>query len=174
MHLLTVTTLAVLWVAAATAQQLPAPRPCPHEAQTPVEKSSRLQRILRQKGFEALVDEIVRPQRLLWDQFQEALRKPDGMMYFSLSAQGAMLGEMIGYLISQSDTELLLGMSSPDTPELTLKLAAPAGRDLEPGTRVLFEGRARDFTPVPFMVAVEVDPTAISFLPPAKQPSAAQ
>lgn len=142
--------------------QQPVPRPCPDQ-QT---DTQRLQTLLREKGVQALVDEVTRPQRELWQRIRKAVLAPDGPVYFSEAMDGALVPEMSGYLISQSPTELVLGVSAPDAPDVVLRLDAPLTRNLAYGTRILFAGRAREFTTDPLTVTFDVSLKDVAFLPP--------
>jgi hypothetical protein len=148
----------LLFTAAAFAQATR--RPC-----TADDRSRTLQTVLRERGVDALIEEVTRPQRELWTRMKAALAADDGVEYFRMGVNGALLPEMSGTLISQSPAELVLGISDPGTPEVTLRLDAPFGRQLEPGARVLFTGVAVAFLPYPFNLTVDVKRAGVSFLP---------
>src|SRR5436190_9863876 len=115
------------------AQTTQPPRPCP-----PEKAVTRLQRLLREKGTDAVVDEVLRPGRELWVQIEEALLKPDGSMYFSDHIESTLLPEMSGVLVSQNGSDLLLAMSGTDVPEVTFRLETPARESGAVGATVLF------------------------------------
>ena len=66
-----------------------------------------------------------------------------------------------GTLIQQKPAlnpkELVVGITSPDTPEVTLKLETPLRGKADPGTVLQFEGVASAFTKDPFMLTFDVD-----------------
>ncbi len=95
---------------------------------------------------------------------------PDAEALFERSYKDALLpgavmpGQgMRGIVISAtppaSPTELVLAMSDESTPEATLRFirGQSLGRPAPPGTKVEFEGVAKEFTRSPFMVIFEVE-----------------
>ena len=66
-----------------------------------------------------------------------------------------------GTLISQKPAlnpkELVVGITSPDTPEVTLKLETPLRGKAEPGTVIQFAGVPSAFSKDPFMLTFDVD-----------------
>ena len=66
-----------------------------------------------------------------------------------------------GKLISQKPAlrpkELVVGISSPDTPEVTLKFENALPGKAEPGTTIEFEGVPSAFTKEPFMLTFDVE-----------------
>jgi len=91
-----------------------------------------------------------------------------GQQYFDTSVKGAALPggangvtKFKGTLISQKPAlnpkELVLGISTPDTPEVTLKLETALRGKADPGTVIHFEGVASAFTKDPFMLTFDVD-----------------
>ena len=107
---------------------------CPHSgctddstaASVPAREGGHaLQRLLREKGTDAVVDEILRPGRELWAQIKDALLKPDGSMYFSDHVESTLLPEMSGVLVTQDGSDLLVAMSGADVPDVTLRLQTP-------------------------------------------------
>jgi hypothetical protein len=133
-------------------------------------ESERLQKLLRQKGVDALIEEVVRPQREFWQKIKAALLDSDGSRAYSEQIKSAVLPELSGTLISetqisQTEHELVLGVSAPGVPDVTLRLDSPLRQKVEPGVRVLFVGVAIEFRPTPFMLVLRVKSADVSFLP---------
>jgi hypothetical protein len=78
-------------------------------------------------------------------------------------------------LISQEPARnprtLVLGMSNPTTPEVTLKLDAPMAGSAEPGTVLEFRGVAESFSKEPFRVIFDVEKTNVSGWPAPAAPA---
>jgi len=142
------------------AQTTQPPRPCPPERAV-----TRLQRLLREKGTDAVVDEILRPGRELWAQIKDALLKPDGSMYFSDHVESTLLPEMSGVLVTQDGSDLLVAMPGADVPDVTLRLQTPVRESGAVGATVIFAGTPVEFSRFPFMVIMLVRGEEIRFLP---------
>jgi tetratricopeptide (TPR) repeat protein len=108
------------------------------------------------------------PQAALWKSIKDQLTADAGQQYFDTSVKGAALPggangvtKFKGTLISQKPAlnpkELVLGISTPDTPEVTLKLETALRGKADPGTVIHFEGVASAFTKDPFMLTFDVD-----------------
>jgi tetratricopeptide (TPR) repeat protein len=108
------------------------------------------------------------PQAALWKSIKDQLTADAGQQYFDTSVKGAALPggangvtKFKGTLISQKPAlnpkELVLGITSPDTQEVTLKLENPLRGKAEPGTVIQFEGVPSAFTKEPFMLTFDVD-----------------
>jgi hypothetical protein len=134
-------------------------------AQVRTSESEHLASILRLKGIEGLIDEACRPQRGKWTQIMKRLSQPDSLQYFLEIMKSAVMPESCGTLISQTGNELALAMLDRSTADVTLRLETPLPQPLEPGTRVLFTGVAREFVARPLMVLVDALPD-VRFIPP--------
>jgi tetratricopeptide (TPR) repeat protein len=108
------------------------------------------------------------PQLALWKSIKDQLVADTGQQYFDTSVKGAAIPGGVkgvtkfkGTLISQKPAlnpkELVLGITSPDTPEVTLKLENPLRGKADPGTVIRFEGVPSAFTKEPFMLIFDVD-----------------
>lgn len=101
------------------------------------------------------------PQLALWVNIKNQLTGPNGDQYFNSSMKGAAVPRLRGALISQQPAvrpkELVLGISDPNTPEVTLRMETPLPGKAEPGTQLEFEGVPRNFSKEPFMVTFDVD-----------------
>jgi tetratricopeptide (TPR) repeat protein len=108
------------------------------------------------------------PQAALWKSIKDQLTADAGQQYFDATVKGAALPggansvtKFKGTLISQKPAlnpkELVLGVTTPDTPEVTLKLETPLRGKAEPGTVIHFEGVPSAFTKEPFMLTFDVD-----------------
>lgn len=128
-------------------------------------EASRLARLLREKGTDALVDEILRSGRELWAQVKESLSKPDGTIYFAEKMQSAKLPELSGTLLSTSGPDLLLNLSGTDMPEVILRLETPVPDPVQVGGTVLFAGVPIEFSPAPLSVLMVARGDEIRFLP---------
>jgi tetratricopeptide (TPR) repeat protein len=108
------------------------------------------------------------PQAALWKSIKDQLTADAGQQYFDTSVKGAGLPggangvkKFKGKLISQKPAlnpkELVVGISKPDTPEVTLKLETALRGKAAPGTEIQFEGVPSAFTKDPFMLTFDVD-----------------
>ena len=108
------------------------------------------------------------PQLALWKTIKDQLTSANGEQYFETSVKGAGLPggangvtKFKGKLISQKPAlrpkELVVGISSPDTPEVTLKFENALPGKAEPGTTIEFEGVPSAFTKEPFMLTFDVE-----------------
>src|SRR5437879_5621705 len=94
-------------------------RPCATVQQLK-EDSDRLQ-LLREKGVDALVEDLLRRGREFWMSQKQRLLQSDASTYFAEAVQGATsYPEMSGVLILQNGKELLLSPSGADAPEVAL------------------------------------------------------
>jgi hypothetical protein len=111
------------------------------------------------------------PQLALWKSVKDQLTAENGQQYFEMTVKGAALPggangitKFKGTLIQQKPAlnpkELVVGITSPDTPEVTLKLETPLRGKADPGTVLQFEGVASAFTKDPFMLTFDVDSNA--------------
>lgn len=102
----------------------------------------------------------------LWRRIKATLQR-DGLAYFERDMKGRIVpgplvgvhklkGTVISSVPVNSATILILGMPETRTPEVTLRLSAPLGKTIAPGTAVEFEGTATEFSQGPFMLTFEV------------------
>jgi hypothetical protein len=121
-----------------------------------VDDYSRLQKALRERGKDGLVDELYRPAYQLWSSIRRELQGNNGRAYFSESMERAELPELIGTVKTQEGTDLVLSISDSTQAEVTLRFDAPMESLIQPGTKVTFKGVAMQFTESPFMLYLEV------------------
>ncbi|HOK45435.1 MAG TPA: tetratricopeptide repeat protein [Bryobacteraceae bacterium] len=127
--------------------------------------------------------EASNPSLALWVRLKSALTGEDGAQYFEGSMKDALVPPedqpaFTGHVISQDGTRaarsVVLGISDPNTPEVTLKFETPLPGVAAPGTKIQFRGVAREFTREPFMVTFEAEKKDIIGWPeppPAKKAS---
>src|SRR5262249_38616555 len=88
--------------------------------------------------------------------------------YFESSVKGAGLpggangvtkfkAKLVSTKPAVNPKELVLAISTPDQPEVTLKFEAALRGKADPGTEISFEGVARAFTEQPFMLTFDVE-----------------
>ena len=106
------------------------------------------------------------PQGALWKQLREALL--ENSAYWEDSVKGALIPggahdvyTLHGTLVSATSTELVLGMSDPKIPDVTLWLDSPLPGTMDPGGKIEFEGVASAFVREPFMLTFEVQKSKI-------------
>jgi tetratricopeptide (TPR) repeat protein len=87
-----------------------------------------------------------------WAKIRRRLQAADGEKYFAESMKNSALPRMKGTVISLAGTDVTVGLLSPTTPEVVLKLAAPS--DLKTGAAIEFEGTMDSFTANPFLLTV--------------------
>ena len=116
------------------------------------------------------------PSLALWKTIKDSLTGPTGDMYFESSMKGAALpggangvtkfqGKLVSMKPALNPKELVLAISTADTPEVTLKFEAPLHGKADPGTEISFEGVASAFTKDPFMVTFDVDKAKVDGWP---------
>jgi len=89
--------------------------------------------------------------------------------------KGAKLPKLRGTVVSAKPKEILLALSDPTTPEVTLKFETPVRADA--GATLVFEGVADSFSKEPFMLtltAEKSDVEGLSAAPAAKKPAPAK
>jgi hypothetical protein len=104
------------------------------------------------------------PARALWRAVKRALEAPDGEAYFELNVKGAQLlplkGTLISALINDGVSKLTLGMTDPNTADVTL-VVHTGERKIKskptPGASIEFEGIAIEFTKTPFMLTFDLN-----------------
>jgi hypothetical protein len=108
------------------------------------------------------------PQLAVWKAIKESLLAPNGEMYFESSLKGALIpggvnqvtafrGKLISMKPPVNPKELVLAISTPDTPEVTLVFETALRGKADPGTEISFEGIASAFTRNPFMLTFDVE-----------------
>ncbi len=121
------------------------------------------------------------PALALWMRLKGALTTAgEGDQYFAHSMKDAVVppeGQpaFTGTVISQDGARaaksVVLGISSPTTPEVTLKFETPIPGNAAPGTKIQFRGTATTFTKEPFMVTFEAEKKDISGWPAPEPPA---
>ena len=104
----------------------------------------------------------------LWAALKRSLSQPQGEEFFRDNLKDFALPVLAGTLISATPADrpsaLVIGISDPSTPEVTLRLKDENGRDAHldhavvRGSEIRFEGAPVAFTKEPFMLTVEVSP----------------
>lgn len=125
--------------------------------------------------------EATNPSLALWMRLKSALTAEEGVQYFETSMKNALVPPedqpaFTGHVISQDGARaarsVVLGISDPNTPEVTLKFETPLPGTPEPGTTIQFRGVASEFSKEPFMVTFEAEKKNITGWPeptPAKK-----
>lgn len=87
-------------------------------------------------------------------------------------------GKVISIKPATRPKEIVLGITSADTPEVTLRLEQPLTTKADPGTEIEFEGEAVEFVKDPFMLTFNVEkeqiigwPAPAKPTPPARRPA---
>ncbi len=119
------------------------------------------------------------PALALWMRLKSALATPEGEQYFETSMKNAVVPPedqppFTGIVISQDGARaaksVVLGITSPTTPEVTLKFETPIPGNPAPGTKIEFRGVATSFTKEPFMVTFETEKKNIRGWPAPEPP----
>ncbi len=101
------------------------------------------------------------PELALWKAVKDQLVAPNGEQYFETQFKDSAAPQFIGKLVSTKPAvnpkELVVAISTPDTPEVTLKLETPLRGKADPGTEIKFQGVPKAFTKEPFMVTFELE-----------------
>ena len=110
------------------------------------------------------------PMLAMWMEIKDALLAANGNDYFQNSVKGAGLpgghqgvkkfkGRVVSHKPAANPKEIVLAISSAETPEVTLTLeeGTTMRGKAEPGTEIEFEGTATAFTKEPFMLTFEVE-----------------
>ena len=125
------------------------------------------------------------PQLAFWLSIKKELAGPNGQQYFESGVKDALLppenlenvkmlkGKVISMKPATKPKEVVLGISSPDNAEVTLKFETPLPGKADPGTELEFKGRAETFTADPFNLTFDVDPADLVGWP-VKAPAAAK
>jgi tetratricopeptide (TPR) repeat protein len=108
------------------------------------------------------------PQLTLWMSVKKELTGSEGAQYFETQMKDRAMPALKGTLISAKPAlhakELVIGIADAKVPEVTLRLDAPLTGKPETGREIEFEGIARQFTPDPFQVTMEVERAKIKGL----------
>jgi tetratricopeptide (TPR) repeat protein len=120
------------------------------------------------------------PALALWVRLKSALVTPDGEQYFETSmkhavvppeGQPAFTGTVISQDGARAAKSVVLGITNPGTPEVTLKFETPIPGNAEPGTKIQFRGVATSFTKEPFMVTFEAEKKDLKGWPAPEPPA---
>jgi hypothetical protein len=116
------------------------------------------------------------PQKALWLGVKKELAGPNGASYFEQSLKGSALPNLRGKVVSQTPAarpkEIVVALSTDDTPEVTLKLDAAFPNKAEPGTQIEFDGGvAESFTSDPFNLVVTQEKEKVKGWPAAPKPT---
>ncbi|MBK5294826.1 MAG: hypothetical protein JJE04_24510 [Acidobacteriia bacterium] len=119
------------------------------------------------------------PQLALWIGVKKELIGPNGTAYFEGTLKGAALPKLKGKVVSQTPAakpkEILVALSTADTPEIKLRLETPMASKAEPGTEIEFEGGiAAEFVAEPPLLTLDIEKTQITGWPAAPRPAAAK
>jgi len=111
------------------------------------------------------------PQLAAWKAMKQGLTGDPN--YFE-QMKGAKLPKLRGTVVEAKPKELVLALSDPTTPEVTLKFEAPVKADA--GATLQFEGVAESFSKEPFMLTLTADKADVEGLSaaPAKKPAPAK
>lgn len=101
------------------------------------------------------------PMLFMFMQVKKGLQAADGATYWDGTLKDAELPTFKGKLVSQkpetNPKELVVAISTADTPEVTIVLETALRGKAEPGTELEFTGVAKEFTKEPFTLKVEVE-----------------
>lgn len=122
----------------------------------------------KQKIAAEEAQEKANPMLALWKRIGTELKGPDGAAYFENNMKGAALpggvegvqkftGKLVSMTPEVRPKELVLAVSDPNTPDVTLKLDSPLPGKMEPGGDIEFDGVAESYTREPFMVTFTVE-----------------
>jgi hypothetical protein len=108
------------------------------------------------------------PQLALWMSVKKELTGPDGVQYFETQMKDRAMPPLKGTLIAARPAlhakELAIGIADAKVPEVTLRLDTPLAGKPDTGGEIEFEGVAKQFTPDPFQVTLEVERASIKGL----------
>ena len=111
------------------------------------------------------------PMLAMWMNLKKELTGANAEQYFESSLKGAAIpggahgvtkfkGVLISSKPAAAPKELVLGVSDPNTPDVTLKLENPMRGKADAGTPLEFEGVVNSYTKDPFMLTLDVDDNA--------------
>jgi hypothetical protein len=106
--------------------------------------------------------------KALWLSIKSQLTAPEGEKYFDESVMDTLLPPLRGHLVSSvlrdGESKLVLGLSDPDTPEVTLIVRHRRTEVKQPpteGSIIEFSGVGSEFSKEPFMLTLLVRPSDI-------------
>ncbi len=111
---------------------------------------------------------------------KDPLMAPDGATFYQNSVKGSEIPPpdqpmLQGAVIKQEPPlkpkTIVLGITDPSTPEVTLKLETPMASAAPVGTVIKFRGVASDFTANPFMLTFDVEKKNVTGWPAAAAPT---
>ncbi len=110
------------------------------------------------------------PQLAIWIGVKKELIGPNGMTYFEGTLKGAALPKLKGKVVSHTPAvrpkEILIALSTADTPEIKLRLDAPLATKADPGTEIEFEGGiAAEFVAEPPLLTLDIEKSQITGWP---------
>ncbi|MGH9674523.1 MAG: tetratricopeptide repeat protein [Bryobacteraceae bacterium] len=128
------------------------------------------------------------PMLALWMSIKRGLSEENGPAFwealkgtaFPAGNKGVqkIKGRVISIKPATRPKEIVLGITSADTAEVTLRLEQPLTTKADPGTEIEFEGVAAEFTKDPFMLTFDVEkeqivgwPAPAKPTPPARRPA---
>lgn len=121
------------------------------------------------------------PSLAFWKKLKDALSEDNGQQYFDQGMKGALVppegapplkGKLVSAEPARNPKTLVLALSDPATPEVTVKLDAPLTGSAEPGTDISFRGIPNSFSKQPFMVIFDAEKSNVTGWPapaPAKK-----
>jgi hypothetical protein len=122
-------------------------------------------------SFGILIEEVAfaqtqTPIQAMWAGIKRNLTGPDGQQYFRDTLNESVLPTLEGSLISATPPDhpivVVLGISDPNMPEITLRFRDGQGKEahlngpLMRGSQIRFEGIVKAFTRDPFMLTFDV------------------
>lgn len=124
------------------------------------------------------------PQLALWVKIKQELSGPGGQQYFEGTLKGAAIpggaagvqkfkATVVGTAPEKKPTMVIVGISSKDMSEVTLKFEKPLAAVPEKGTEIEFSGSPSAFTPDPQMLTFDVLPEDVTGLPKPAPPKKA-
>ena len=116
------------------------------------------------------------PALAMWMNLKQELTGPNGTQYFNDNMKGAEVpggaegieyfkGKLISAKPAVRPKELVLAITDPNTPEVTLNLDAPLPGKAEPGTEIEFAGVPTAFTKDAFNITFDVEKKKIAGWP---------
>jgi hypothetical protein len=128
--------------------------------------------------------EKTNPNLAFWIKIKRELAKPNGNEYFESSFKGAhipggaelggqKLDKLRAKIVSSKAAkprgvkEIVVGISSAEMSEITLRFEKPQMVSADPGTEIQFSGVPAEFTADPFNVTFDVEPEDVIGLPKA-------
>ena len=128
------------------------------------------------------------PQLALWVSIKRELTGANSTNYWNemkgtaipsgVEVGGTKVEKLKGKIVStkagkpKGVKEIVVGISSPDMSEVTLRFESPLNITVDPGTEVEFEGVPAEFQPDPFNVTFDVEPEKVTGLPKPATPPA--